>query len=286
MGHSGPYRRRGKIGRNKGMKAKYLIINADDYGMCHSSNAGTEHLLKEHKISSCTLMLPCPWALSGMKFLEENKDVEFGVHLTAISEHPYYKWGPIAPAGEVASLLADGRFFRNEDQLDDFIRRVKIEELEKEYRAQIESVYSRGLRPTHLDSHCNTHELRPDIFEMTNRLALEYNLPLRTAFPENITRQKSLRRFTVDYPVIDSFRIRTEEKDSFFTEYIRNIEPGITEIAIHPAMDSEELRAIKPDWDVRVADFKFFNSSSFFRLLEENSIVLASYHQTKHNLLK
>lgn len=268
------------------MEKKYLIVNADDYGMCHSSNAGTEHLLKEHKISSCTLMVPCPWALTGMKFLQENKNVEFGVHLTTISEHPYYKWGPMAPAGEVASLLADGRFFHNEDQLDEFIQKVNTDELEKEYRAQIETVYSHGLKPTHLDSHCNTHELRPDIFEMTNRLALEYNLPLRTAFPENITKQKNIHRFSVDYPVVDSFRIRTEEKDAFFTNYIKNIQPGITEIAIHPALDSEELRAIKPDWDVRTADFKFFNSGSFFQLLEENSIELTSYNEIKRILLQ
>ena len=41
---------------------RYLIINADDFGMCHSANLAVMDLLKKGGITSATIMAPCPWA--------------------------------------------------------------------------------------------------------------------------------------------------------------------------------------------------------------------------------
>ena len=48
--------------------SRYLIINADDYGMCHSSNIAVEELLKKGGITSATIMAPCAWSVEAARF--------------------------------------------------------------------------------------------------------------------------------------------------------------------------------------------------------------------------
>lgn len=50
---------------------RLLIINTDDYGMCHSINAAAIKILRKGHASSCTIMMPCPWSLSGIQQLKE-----------------------------------------------------------------------------------------------------------------------------------------------------------------------------------------------------------------------
>ncbi len=62
--------------------ARLLIINADDFGMCHAINEAIIRALEKGVLRSTTLMVPCPWALHAMHFLADHPEVPFGVHLT------------------------------------------------------------------------------------------------------------------------------------------------------------------------------------------------------------
>ena len=42
--------------------ARLLIVNADDFGMCHAIDAGILRAFREGIVSSTSLMMPCPWA--------------------------------------------------------------------------------------------------------------------------------------------------------------------------------------------------------------------------------
>ena len=77
--------------------ARLLIVNADDFGMCHTQNVGTFRAMREGLVRSCSLMAPAPWGLHGTQLLRENPDVPFGVHLTLVSEFRTYRWGPLLP---------------------------------------------------------------------------------------------------------------------------------------------------------------------------------------------
>jgi hypothetical protein len=46
-----------------------LIINADDFGMCHAANAAIARSLTDGVVRSMTLMVPCAWALHAMQWL-------------------------------------------------------------------------------------------------------------------------------------------------------------------------------------------------------------------------
>ena len=46
--------------------AKYLIVNADDFGMCHSANLAIQELLETGCIYSTTLIACAPWAMEAV----------------------------------------------------------------------------------------------------------------------------------------------------------------------------------------------------------------------------
>ncbi|NQT60036.1 MAG: ChbG/HpnK family deacetylase [Bacteroidetes bacterium] len=258
---------------------RLLIVNIDDYGMTNSANAAAVEMLRIGHATSCTVMVPCPWGLKGLELLRENPDFEFGVHLTVISEHDNYKWGPVSYRKEVSSLVPDGRFFVKIEDIPFFIENAKLEEIEREFRAQIELVLSKGLQPTHLDSHCHMHERREDILKMTFELGKEYALPVRTAFKRSIKMMKENGISCIDHEVVDSCAIKTETKKNDFDALIRNLKPGISEFAIHPALDTKESRSVSSDWEVRNADYEYFISNDFRKLIEDENIILTSYRE-------
>ena len=49
--------------------ARLLIINADDFGMCHAANAAITRSLTAGVVTSTALMVPCAWTLHAMLWL-------------------------------------------------------------------------------------------------------------------------------------------------------------------------------------------------------------------------
>src|SRR5687767_3468301 len=133
--------------------ARLLIINADDFGMCHSVNEAVFRALKKGVLRSTTLMVPCPWALHAMHFLADHPEISFGIHLTVISEWVDYRWGSVTAREKVPSLIDKAGYFHSFEQTHESLDHVNLDELETEFRAQIEAVLEAGLTPTHLDWH-------------------------------------------------------------------------------------------------------------------------------------
>lgn len=114
-----------------------------------------------------------------------------GVHLTVVAEFADYRWGPLAPRDEAPSLLDETGSFFGDDRRAELLAGARLDEPRAEFRAQIGAVLAAGLRPTHLDWHCLRDGGRPDVFDLTLRLADEYGLALRVFDP---TRGERLRR--------------------------------------------------------------------------------------------
>lgn len=59
------------------------------------------------------------------------------------------------------------------------------------------------------------------------------------------------------------------------------LRPGLTHFILHPSVDTPELRAITPDWESRVANYKVFLSDAFRKFLEEEGIQLIGYREVR-----
>jgi predicted glycoside hydrolase/deacetylase ChbG (UPF0249 family) len=257
--------------------ARLLIVNADDFGVSHAVNAGILRALTGGVARSATLMAPCPWALHAMRLLREHPDIACGVHLTVVSEFPDYRWGPLTPRDEVPSLLDETGFFYSNDRQAELMARARLDEVEAEFRAQIETVRAAGLRPTHLDWHCLYDGGRPEIFDMTFGLAREYGLALRVFDP---TRSEPLQRQglpVVDHGVVDSTRLPTAGKTTRFVRMLRELPAGLSEWAVHPGLGTAEARAIDRWWAKRAADLRFLVSREARETVAAEGIILLDF---------
>jgi predicted glycoside hydrolase/deacetylase ChbG (UPF0249 family) len=184
--------------------ARLLIINADDFGMCNSVNEAIISALQEGLVRSTTLMVPCPWALHAMHFLTDHLEIPFGVHLTVISDPIDYRWGALTSREKVPSLVDRAGYFYNFEAMHALLAQLKMDQLEVEFKAQIEAVLATGLRPTHLDWHALRIGGRPDIFHLMIRLAKEYGLALRVmgrAWIEKLQSQGYQPMITISWTV-------------------------------------------------------------------------------------
>src|SRR6476646_3494207 len=129
---------------------KLIIIHADDLGETHAVNAAATQALEGGAVNSASMMVPCPWFPEIADFAKSHPDADLGLHLTLTSERVYYRWGPVAPADKVPSLVDQNGYFHHEWKEGEHI---DAKEVEIELRAQIERALAMGVRPTHLDSH-------------------------------------------------------------------------------------------------------------------------------------
>jgi predicted glycoside hydrolase/deacetylase ChbG (UPF0249 family) len=258
--------------------ARLLIVNADDFGMCHAVNEAVVRAFQNGVLQSTTLMVPCPWALHGMHFLADHTEIPFGVHLTVISDWADYRWGPVTSREKVPSLLDETGFFNNFDHMPGFLASVNLDELEMEFRAQIETVLAAGLHPSHLDWHSLRISGREDIFDVMLKLAKEYGLALRVYGKSIIEKVQSQGLPTNDYDFLDSYLLDPINKSAQFAQLLRALPAGLNEWAIHPAIDNEELLAIERESNhIRQTDFDFLISQEAKEIVKEEGIILLDY---------
>ena len=93
------------------MGERYLIINADDFGMCLSHNEATFELFESGGITSASVMVPSSWAKHAIRWCQKHKEYSVGVHLTFTSEWGGYRWGPVASCGTDSLRDTEGYFY-------------------------------------------------------------------------------------------------------------------------------------------------------------------------------
>jgi predicted glycoside hydrolase/deacetylase ChbG (UPF0249 family) len=246
--------------------------------MRQAINEAVTGVLAAGVIRSTTLMVPCPAAASAMRRLAAHPETPFGVHLTAICESPADRWLPVLPPEEVPSLLnAEGHFYEFA-RMPELFHRMRFDELEREFRAQIEVVLAAGLRPTHLDWHSLRLHNRPDILEVMFRLAREYGLALRVMGQTWIDRLRDLRLPGNEHDVLDSYSLGWTDKAVTYARLLRDLPEGLNEWAIHPSL----IAPVTEPWElddmrIRHADYDFFASQQAQDLIRHEGITLLDY---------
>jgi predicted glycoside hydrolase/deacetylase ChbG (UPF0249 family) len=262
--------------------ARLLIINADDFGMCHSNNEATLEALTNGVVTSTTIMMPCPWSRYAIDILKAHPEIPFGVHLTLVSEFDRFRWGPLSSKNQVPTLIDESGCFFRDDQRDHLLPYAKIQEVELEFRTQIDAVLAAGLAPTHLDFHCLADGGREDIFTLTLGLAREYRLALRVHDRTHAARCHDLGLPVNDHEVLDSYSFNPSDKAAGYTELVRSLPPGLTEWAVHPSLGNAESQGFEPTtWRIRRNDFDFFTAPSTKVLLEEEGVILLNYREAQ-----
>ncbi len=258
--------------------ARLLIVNADDFGMYYAINAAIEQAFEYGFVRSTSLMVPCPLALQAMGWLKDHPEIPFAVHLTFLRDYPHWNWRPLTCGEQVPSLIDETGAFYLFDRMGEFRTRASPTELEVEFRAQIETVLTAGLKPTHLDWHALRFGARTDIFDLMIALAREYRLALRVIGQPFIDQVQRQGLPASDYMMLDSTSLPTEGKAARYAQLLRDLPEGLSEWAVHPALGSEEAQAVDPAiWQMRRADFEFVTSPDARAIIRQEGIILLDY---------
>jgi len=266
---------------------KLVIIHADDLGETHAVNAAAIKALQGGTINSASLMVPCPWFPEMADYAKSHPEADLGLHLTLTSERVYYRWGPVAPADKLPSLVDENGYFHHDW---DRSPRISAKEVEIELRAQIERALAMGVRPTHLDSHQYLLIMSgKELFDVMLHVAHDYKLPVfvtRDWFAEHPYLETSLGPgdLVLDHTVTIDPEVPPEKWVEFYTTALKNLKPGVTEFVIHPGFDDEELRAAtreRSTWGSawRQRDYDFFTSDQFREILGREHIKLITWRE-------
>ena len=149
---------------------KRLIVTADDVGLHRGMTDGAIRAHREGIVTACSIVANGAAFEHAVERLHDVPSLAVGIHLALVEERPL--------ADEVPSLVGvNGLFHENYAAVVPryLTGRLRIGEIEREFRAQIEKVMQTGLRITHANGHQHLH-LLPKIFELVERLADEYRI--------------------------------------------------------------------------------------------------------------
>lgn len=272
---------------------RYLIIHADDAGMSHSVNKGTIEAMENGTVSSASIMVPCPWLEEFAKYCRKNPDGDYGIHLTLNSEWENYRWGPVASADQVPSLIDEAGYLW--DNVAQVMANVKCEEAVIELRAQIDRALEIGIPLSHLDTHMGAVLSRPDLLEAYVQLGIEYDLPIlfvdaqspvAEQYPalkeQGLKLQKRLQ--AKGLPVLDLVGQfyggeTQQERVETYRGFLGSIPPGVSLLIVHCGYDDDELRSITNSASRRDGDRQIFTNPAMTAFMKDANIEIITWNQ-------
>lgn len=153
-------------------------------GFSHGSNVANQQLIESGLRFNISVLFAAPWYQKAVAILKQHPEISVGIHLCANSEWRHYKWGPVADKSRVPSLVnEDGYFFGSYRELN-IDHTPKVDELEIEFRAQIERALKTGLQIDYVDNHMGAGMATEEQRSMVEHLAQEYGLAISGYFDE------------------------------------------------------------------------------------------------------
>lgn len=206
-----------------------LIVRGDDMGFCHAANIGCIKAYQQGILTAVEIMPPCDSFLEAVEMINENPGLDVGIHLTLNSEWENIKWGPLT---NVPSLVDENGYFFPMTWPDEAYpphkalgtSEWKIDEIEKELRAQIELALHHLPQCSHATPHMGFHTISPSIYALVFNLVKEYDIDANIRILP--LRQVSLFGNAFNY----------REMVSNAVKVLEDLEPGTWQFYEHPGM--------------------------------------------------
>jgi predicted glycoside hydrolase/deacetylase ChbG (UPF0249 family) len=252
-----------------------LVVRGDDMGYSHAGNEALIHSYKNGIQRSIEIIVPSPWFPEAVKMLQENPGADVGIHLAITSEWDNVKWRPVSDCGSLRD--PDGYFYpmiwpnKNYSGRAIMENKWRLEDVEKEFRAQIELAIKKLPRISHISGHMGCTGMNDSVRAMVKRLAKEYKIDIDP-------QEHGVKGVSYKGP-----RATAAEKIKSFITMLEELQPGQTYIFVdHPGFDSPELRAISHIGYENVAADRqgvtdLFTSEEVKTVIKKKNIQLISY---------
>jgi CubicO group peptidase (beta-lactamase class C family)/predicted glycoside hydrolase/deacetylase ChbG (UPF0249 family) len=223
------------------LPAPRLIVRGDDMGSSRSSNLASIESFVKGIETSIDLIVVGPWFPEAVKLLRENTGIDVGLHLAITSEWDGIKWRPLTDCPSLVD--ANGYFLPmigsnpNYPGLAITDAQWKLEEIEQEFRAQIDLALKHLPQISHLSGHMGSTGFNPEVSAMVERLSQEYDLPVMS---RNVMQDMDISVVSYDGPK-ETF----EEKETSFIRMLEKLEAGKSYLFVdHPAYDNLEMQGV------------------------------------------
>jgi len=247
---------------------KKLIINSDDFGMCHAVNEGIVRGFREGILTQASLMVPCPWFEEAVALAREH-GIPVGVHFTATCEWDHYRWRPITPARSFT--YADGTLPCSIAEIQE---QADAAELEEEYAAQVQLVRARGIEPCHVDVHVSLIDPEP-MARVIRRFGIRSRRVLGPGYEDCVFPFASNTSLTNDARRLEM------DKVEWLRRHIEGLGEGVHFVCCHLTARSPEMRAVsstRSPWaeDYRATDLDAILAPGLRELCDKRGIQLIS----------
>ena len=224
--------------------AQELVIRIDDMGALHSVNEASIDTYKNGIAQSAEVLVVGSWFPEAVKMLKENPGLDVGVHLAITSEWENVKWRPLTDCptlvdenGYFFPMMGPNAAYPGQSIMENMAN-FDINEIEKEFRAQIELALKNIPQVTHISGHMMSTAFNPQVMEVVQKLSEEYNLP-------SIDRGEAFKQYNFSYTGYDGPRATAEEKVASFIKMLNKLEEGKRYIFVdHPAYNDSEMQTV------------------------------------------
>ena len=264
------------------LSAQQLLIRGDDMAATHACNIGMIKCYTDGIMRSVEVIIVAPWVPEAVQLLQAHPGLDVGLHLTLTSEWEGMKWRPLT---QCPSLTDESGYLYTSvvpyagypgKSLKERKAQINWQELETELRAQITLALRLLPNLTHLSGHMGPDLLGEEAIDVLERLANEYGLPYVDSSGETI-RKWGIERMSLPWGISS-----TERKEQFI-EWLNRLEAGkLYQFVEHPAMDTDEMRAI---WHIgyenvaedRQSVVNLFTDPEIKQIITDRRIKLISY---------
>lgn len=238
-----------------------LIVNADDFGLSEAVNYGIISAHRNGIVKSTTIMTGMPGFEHAVGLLKENLELGCGVHMTLTLYKPVIKTHK--------TIVDENGYFYRSVTNEFILEKFDLDEVYKEFCAQIDKAINSGIKVTHLDSHHHVHTL-VSMKPVIERITSKYKLPIRGGFKQQIDYNKVV-------PVIDSF-YNENVSENYFEKNIENIKKhSIVDIMSHPAFIDKKLVAFTSYSMKRLDEYEILTADRTKEILRKNNIEIINY---------
>jgi hopanoid biosynthesis associated protein HpnK len=286
---------------------KKLIVTADDFGLTRRVNEAIAIAHSNGIVTTASLMVNGCGFESAVEIAQNYPDLDVGLHLNLT------EGSPVSPVAGIPTLASSHAFFYTHPSklaLALGLGTVRLPDVEKEIRAQIEKAIACGLRISHIDGHKHVHAI-PAVVQLISRIAPGYGIYGVRCVKEKVPRLRSMlgrnksswlqillqygfgkvlsTAWAMSSAATQTFRVVTPQRFygitqtgfldiETFEDILRDLADGVNEVMCHPGYVDEDLKQTPTRLhSQRERELTLFTMKELRELIQKFGIALVSY---------